>query len=78
MYSGVDACVCEAERRGGRQAALGEPYRRFLGERVQASLGFGSASGTRGEDGDAGGIAGGKSEESGSGGGRGRGRGDAR
>lgn len=27
---------------GGRQALLGEPYRRFLGERVEASLGFGS------------------------------------
>lgn len=31
---------------GGRQALLGEPYRRFLGERVEASLGFGSTTRT--------------------------------
>lgn len=47
----------------GKEALLGEPYRRFLGERVEASLGFGSTTRTAwglhwGEGGGAGGIAG--------------------
>lgn len=40
------ACVRTGIERGGRQALLGEPYRRFLGERVEASLGFGSTTRT--------------------------------
>ena len=51
------------EDRRGKEALLGEPYRRFLGERVEASLGFGSTTRTawrvaRGGVGKAGGMAG--------------------